>query len=149
MFHQYNIYGIFGDRFAGLFSIEAFSRHNITYEPSKLTRSDLYQSSIPLFTSGRVRLLVNEKLVHQFAGLRRKVQPGGREEINHQANAHDDLSNAAAGAIVNALQAESESMRIWGMLAKQIEQERESQAKFQQGIREQHDQQWRPFGRII
>jgi hypothetical protein len=56
-------------------------------------------ATIPLFTSGRVRLLDHEKLIDQFAGLRRRVQPGGREHIDHAPAAHDDLSNAAAGAM--------------------------------------------------
>src|SRR5262249_20855253 len=75
-------------------------RHQIRYEPSEFTRSEIYQETIPLFTSGRARLLDHEKCIDQFAGLRRKVQPGGRENIDHLANAHDDLSNAVAGALV-------------------------------------------------
>ena len=78
-------------------------RHQIRYEPSEFTRSEIYQETIPLFTSGRVRLLDHQKCIDQFAGLRRKVQPGGRENIDHLANAHDDLSNAVAGALVASI----------------------------------------------
>jgi hypothetical protein len=51
---------------------------------SDLTRSEIYVETIPLFTSGRVRLLDHKKCVDQFAGLRRKVQPGGREQIDRR-----------------------------------------------------------------
>jgi hypothetical protein len=99
----YRIKRISGDRYAGEWPAEAFSRHGITYEPATHTRSEIYVDTIPLFTSGRVRILDNKKLVDQFAGLRRRVQPGGKETIDHLAQAHDDLSNAAAGALVACL----------------------------------------------
>jgi hypothetical protein len=99
LFKQYRIHRIVGDNYGGLWPAEAFSRHQITYTPAELSRSEIYVETIPLFTSGRVRLLDHEKLIDQFAGLRRKVQPGGREHIDHAAAAHDDLSNAAAGAL--------------------------------------------------
>lgn len=57
---------------------------------------------LPLLNSGRVRLLDNRKLVSQFAGLERKAAPGGRETINHAPGYHDDVCNAAAGALVSA-----------------------------------------------
>lgn len=126
LFHSYGISTIVGDRFAGEWPVETFAQHNITYEQSKRSRSEIYQAAIPLFTSGRVRLLDNQKLVDQFCNLRRKVQPGGGEQIGHVANAHDDLSNAAAGAIVNALSAEEEHMRVWRLLGQQVEEERET-----------------------
>ncbi len=118
LFHEYNVHTILGDRFAGGWPVEAFSQHAITYEQSKLNRSELYQNCISLFTSGRVRLLDNQKLVDQFSGLRRKTQPGGREEINHANGAHDDLSNAAAGAIYNSLEADDPSVQAWVTLIK-------------------------------
>lgn len=99
---QYRITRLSGDRFGGDWPAEAFRRHGISYEPSKLTRSEIYVETIPLFTSGRVRLLDHKKCVDQFAGLRRRVQPGGREQIDHSSGAHDDVANAAAGALVGA-----------------------------------------------
>jgi hypothetical protein len=99
LFKQYKITRITGDKYAGEWPSEAFRRHQIAYQPSELTRSEIYVETIPLFTSGRVRLLDHEKLVDQFAGLRRKIQPGGREHIDHPTASHDDLSNAAAGAL--------------------------------------------------
>jgi hypothetical protein len=99
LFKTYRITRITGDRYAGVWPAEAFAHHAIAYLPSEFSRSEIYVETIPLFTSGRVRLLDHPKLIDQFAGLRRKVQPGGRENIDHQSNAHDDLSNAAAGGL--------------------------------------------------
>jgi hypothetical protein len=41
--------------------------------------------------------------------LERKAQPSGRDRIDHPAGAHDDLSNAAAGALLLA----SEESGYW------------------------------------
>jgi hypothetical protein len=45
-----------------------------------------------------VRLLDNDRLVHQFVSLERKTTRIGRDIISHPdyRNSHDDLANAAA-----------------------------------------------------
>jgi hypothetical protein len=40
-------------------------------------------------------------LVSQLCGLERRTARGGRESVDHATSAHDDLANAAAGALVN------------------------------------------------
>jgi hypothetical protein len=57
---------------------------------------------LPLLTSGRARLIDSKKLTLQFASLERRTSPGGRDRIDHGVNGHDDLCNAAAGALVEA-----------------------------------------------
>jgi hypothetical protein len=54
---------------------------------------------VPLFTSGRVKLLNNQRMVDQLCALRRKVGQGGRESVDHPRNQHDDLANAACGLL--------------------------------------------------
>ena len=61
-----------------------------------------YADALPLFNSGRVRLLDNRRLVSQFAALERKTSAMGRDVINHPPGGHDDVCNAAAGALVSA-----------------------------------------------
>jgi hypothetical protein len=99
LFKQYRVNRIRGDRYAGEWPAEAFAHHQIRYEPAEHTRAEIYLEVIPMFTAARVRLLDHRKCIDQFAGLRRKVQPGGREQIDHAPNAHDDVSNAAAGVM--------------------------------------------------
>ena len=57
---------------------------------------------LPLFASGRARLLDNPRLVNQFAALERRTFPSGRDRIDHDRAGRDDLCNAAAGALVLA-----------------------------------------------
>jgi hypothetical protein len=55
-----------------------------------------------LFTAGRARFLDNTRLVSQFAGLERRTSPIGKDRVDHGLSGHDDLCNAAAGAMVFA-----------------------------------------------
>ena len=50
--------------------------------------------------SGRVKLLGNKRLITQLIGLERRTSRAGRDSIDHAPGGHDDLANAAAGALV-------------------------------------------------
>jgi hypothetical protein len=57
---------------------------------------------LPLFTSGKARLLDNKRLINQFAALERKTT-ATRDRIDHPAHgAKDDVCNSAAGSMVLA-----------------------------------------------
>lgn len=94
---------VIGDRYAGEWVVSAFAEHGIHYEHSDLTRSEIYLELLPALNSGGVILLDNRRLAHQLQGLERKTAGGGRDRIDHAPGAHDDLCNAAAGALVQAL----------------------------------------------
>jgi hypothetical protein len=78
---------------------EAFRRHGIRYEPSEKPKSDLYRNLLPRINSGEVALLDIERLTNQLIGLERRTARGGRDSIDHAPGAHDDVANAAAGAL--------------------------------------------------
>ena len=90
-----------GDKYAAGWVIGEFAKHGISYRHSYRDRSVIYTDCIPLFTSGRARLLDNRRLVAQLAGLERRTG-SGRDRIDHPPGGHDDLSNSAAGALVSA-----------------------------------------------
>jgi hypothetical protein len=84
--------------------VDVFSSCGINYRHSDRDRSTLYLDALPMFTSGRIRLLDNRKLVSQFAQLERKTSASGsRDRVNHGVGGHDDLCNSAAGALTLAL----------------------------------------------
>jgi len=91
-----------GDRYAALWTVEAFRKCGIRYEQSERDRSSIYLDALPLFTTGRARLLDNKRLVSQFAGLERRTNPIGKDRVDHGPSGADDLCNAAAGAMVLA-----------------------------------------------
>lgn len=99
---SYRIQYVTGDNVAQEWVVEQFRKVGITYRKSNLDRSALYVNCLPLFTSGRVRLLDNPRMVSQFAALERRTFSTGRERIDHPTNGQDDVCNAVAGALVLA-----------------------------------------------
>lgn len=99
---SYGCRSITGDKYAAEWVVEAFAKVDIEYAHSERDRSAIYLDTLPLFTSGRTRLLDNKRLVNQFAGLERRTSSVGKDRIDHGANGSDDLCNAAALALVLA-----------------------------------------------
>ena len=98
----YRVHRVVGDRYAGEWPREAFRKQGITYEPSERNKSAIYLDFLPLLMSGSVDLIDNQRLVNQLASLERRTARGGRDSIDHPPGAHDDVANAAAGALVLA-----------------------------------------------
>ena len=90
------------DRYAGDFPVEGMLRYGVTLKPSNKTKSDIYKEFLPLLNSGGVELLDIPRLHSQIFGLERRVARGGRDSIDHPRGGHDDLANAACGAVVTA-----------------------------------------------
>ena len=97
--HSFGLSRITGDRYAGEWPRERFCANGITYNVADDTRSDLYLSLVPAINSGRVRLLDDKRLENQLISLERRVTRVGRDLVDHPPGAHDDLANAAAGAL--------------------------------------------------
>lgn len=96
----YQIHQVQGDRYGGEWPRERFRVHGLTYFPSDRPKSDLYRDFLPLINSGQARLIDHPKLRSQLVALDRRVARGGRDSIDHQPGAHDDLANVTAGVCV-------------------------------------------------
>ena len=96
-----------GDHYAGEWPREQFTKRGITYEVAMTPKSDLYRDFLPLVNSGRVELLDQARLIGQLCGLERRSSRAGRDTIDHGPGGHDDLANAAAGALVTACHPQS------------------------------------------
>jgi hypothetical protein len=101
---SYGIASCVGDRYGGLWPRERFAQYGVDYQTSPQTKSDIYLALLPLLNSGRVELLDSTRLAAQLCALERRTARGGKDTIDHSPGAHDDLINAAAGAIVAASQ---------------------------------------------
>jgi hypothetical protein len=100
---SYRLHSTVGDKYAAQWPVDAFAKVGIAYAHSEQDRSALYLNCLPLFSSGRVRLLDSRRTVSQFASLERRTSPVGRDRVDHGPGGHDDLCNAAAGALVLAV----------------------------------------------
>jgi hypothetical protein len=98
---QYRITRVRGDRYAGEWPRDAFRRFGIAYDLAEAPKSDLYRDLLPLVNSGKVQLLGNKRLIAQLLGLERRTSRAGKDSIDHAPGGHDDLANAAAGALVD------------------------------------------------
>jgi hypothetical protein len=95
---EYRCHQIAGDKYAAGWVVEAFQKAGARYIQSDRDRSAVYMDTLPLFTSGRARLLDSPLLISQFAALERRTFATGRERID-PGPGHDDLCNSAAIAM--------------------------------------------------
>jgi len=114
---EYGLTECRGDRYGAQWVVQSFAANAITYHHSHSDRSAIYADAVPLFTSGRARLLDNKKLVGQLAALERRTT-ATRDKIDHPRGARDDLANAAAGALVAAADRRNEVKVVggWGVV---------------------------------
>ena len=102
----YRVSTVTGDRFAGGWPRERFREFGIDYDASAKPKSDLYRDMLPALNSGTIELLDNNRLVAQLVALERRTARGGRDSIDHGPGGHDDVANAAAGALLLAAEDE-------------------------------------------
>jgi hypothetical protein len=107
LIRQYRCSSVYGDRYGGEWPREQFQKYGVNYEPSEYTKSELYVDLLPLINSRAIDLLENDRLVHQLVSLERRTSRAGRDSIDHGPGGHDDLANAAAGALVMAFKSPS------------------------------------------
>jgi len=100
---RYRVFSVTGDRYGAEWVKEQFENCGVQYRSAEKTRSEYYLEVLPALTSGQVELLDNPRLVAQFASLERRTSRAGKDAIDHPPGGHDDLCNAAAGAVVEAL----------------------------------------------
>jgi hypothetical protein len=94
---SYNVYRVIGDRYAGEWPREQFSRFGVIYEPAAKPKSELYVDTLALINSRRIDLLDNTRAFNQLLSLERRSVRGGRDSIDHPPGQRDDLINAVAG----------------------------------------------------
>ena len=104
---RYRITKVSGDAYGGEWPREAFRRFGVNYEVVGRNKSAIFLDFLPLVNSRSCDLLDNDRMASQFVGLERRTTRGGRDSIDHRPGAHDDLANAAAGAITEAMKHKS------------------------------------------
>ena len=100
---RYRIGKVLGDRYAGEWPREQFTKRGIIYEPTEITKSDMYVNFLPLLNSRRVRLVDHQRLFNQFCQLELRTIRGGRDSVDHPKGGMDDLANAATGALLQVI----------------------------------------------
>jgi hypothetical protein len=95
---RYNLSRVTGDRYGAEWVVSAFRDAGITYATSELPKSDIYLNAEPLFAQGAVQLLDQRQLLTELRQLERRTGQS-KDRIDHPPRGHDDLANAACGAL--------------------------------------------------
>lgn len=149
LLREYHISTVEGDKFAAGITVDDFLKpHGITYRYTKFVRSEIYLECLPLLTSGRACLLDNKRLVAQLSQLERKTASSGKDSIDHPKNSHDDVANAACGALVLAkakasFNISNEMLRRAGAAPYRSAAAFFTQTDEQRAMREKSEQWWR------
>jgi hypothetical protein len=110
LLRQYSIYQVTGDNYGAEWVVEAFAKHGVRYTISERNRSKVYLDALPIFTTGRARLVDNARAEHQLVGLERRTSRSGKDTVNHPPSGADDVANAICGALVIAAQSSIPSL---------------------------------------
>jgi hypothetical protein len=101
----YHVDRLTGDHWGGEFVVEPFRQRGIRYEPSAAPKSDIYRDALAILNGGRGRceLLDHPRLVAQLVSLERRTARSGKDSIDHPPGGHDDVCNAACGALLSVV----------------------------------------------
>jgi hypothetical protein len=102
LLRSYRLTSVHGDKYAGEWPREQFRKNGIEYLTADKPKSEIYRDFLPLLNSKQIELLDIPRLHAQLCGLERRTARGGRDNIDHAPGSHDDVINAAAGALVLA-----------------------------------------------
>jgi hypothetical protein len=102
MLKLYRVQWVEGDKYAGEWPKERFMENQVSYRHAERPKSQIYVDTLPFLMSRSVALLQHDKLKQQLIGLDRKTSRAGRDSIDHQDGAKDDVANAVCGALLMA-----------------------------------------------
>lgn len=96
---DYRINKVYGDKFSGDWASNSWAKHDINYERSEKTKSELYLEAESPFNTERVDLPDKELAITQLKNLIRKTRSGGKDSVDTDSGQPEDEANAIAGVI--------------------------------------------------
>ena len=96
---KYGISKVTGDKFSGDYASNNWAKHNIEYERSEKTKSELYLEAESPFNTERVDIPSKELAITQLKNLIRKTRSGGKDSVDTDGGQPEDEANVIAGVI--------------------------------------------------
>jgi len=93
---------VVGDAYGSQWVQEAFTKAGCYYRVAEKPKSQIFLDRLPVVLSQAVVLLDSPRLISQLTSLERQTRRGSRDSVDHPRGSHDDVANAAAGAIALA-----------------------------------------------
>jgi hypothetical protein len=100
---EYGVTEVRGDAYGAQWVAESFRNLGVNDRQSEKNRSQIYSEILPAINSREVSLLDDKRLIGQLVALERRTSRSGKDTIDHAPGAHDDIANAACGALVYAV----------------------------------------------
>lgn len=99
----YRLREVRGDHHARGWVEAALESAGLKFLPSGLTKSEIYLEALQLVNTGLTELLDDSRMSAQFLALQRFSARSGHDSVDHPRGGHDDVCNAAAGALVHVV----------------------------------------------
>jgi hypothetical protein len=99
---RYGLASCTSDRYGGVWPQAKLAEVGIHCEQSAAPKSELYLRLLPLLNSGKLSLLEHKKLQAQLNSLERRTARSEKDSIAESPHSHDDVANAATGALILA-----------------------------------------------
>jgi hypothetical protein len=96
----YRISQVVSDKYSGNWSSGSWRKNGIIQIDSELSKNQIYIEAQAVFSMGRAALPNGDRLKKQFLSLERRTRSGGNDSVDAPLGMHEDLANAAAGAMV-------------------------------------------------
>ncbi len=90
---------VFGDKFSGDWASNSWAKHDVRYEKSVKTKSELYLEAESPFNTERIDLPSKELPVLQLKNLIRKTRSGGKDSVDTDSGQPEDEANVIAGVV--------------------------------------------------
>jgi hypothetical protein len=103
---------ITSDGFSSGYLRSELLRHGVGHRITEFDKSRLYLATLPMLTSGRVRLPDLDFVVDEFAALERKPGSAGHDKIDN-FRGHEDSANVISGVIAQFAATEPDPAEGW------------------------------------
>jgi len=112
-FKPYGVRSAIADQYGSGVAKALYNRDGFYLRDAPMTRSEAYLGLLPLLSQGVVELPPLAVLRSELLGLQRRVARTGRDSVDHGRHSHDDLANAVALGVVQAMRTSLMSADDW------------------------------------
>jgi hypothetical protein len=113
LLRRYRVHEVGIDRYAPGLVADRFRDHGIAAHVADRDTSTAFLDLLALVNSRRVELLDEPALLNELRRLERRPGAGGRDQISHPPQGHDDLAAAAAQALIAASTRARKRAGVW------------------------------------
>ena len=112
---RYGVQKIYGDNYSAEWLAQAVKDAGASYEVCELPKSKLYLEAVPHFSRAAIEIPDIPILIRELKLLERRLQPSGREAVDHPTGGSDDYANALVGCMYFAMRKHWDPSYSWAV----------------------------------